>query len=72
MWGSLETGGALTGRDRCQITVCGRVRPSSDVSEMKLVFSIPPERAGAVVADSLLEGQGFELQVSLAGLAPEV
>lgn len=25
-------------------TMCGRVRLSSDISEIKLVFSIPPER----------------------------
>ena len=34
----------------------GRVRLSSDVSEIKLVFSIPPERAGnSFVADSPVE-----------------
>jgi hypothetical protein len=51
--------------------MCGRVRLSSDVSEIKLVFSIPPaikdEHAtgwrNRKFADSPLEGDGFELSV---------
>ena len=31
-------------RSRYNRTMCGRVRLSSDVSEIKLVFSIPPHR----------------------------
>jgi putative SOS response-associated peptidase YedK len=32
--------------------MCGRVRLSSDVSEISLVFSIPPERLSPNVAPS--------------------
>jgi hypothetical protein len=31
--------------------MCGRVRLSSDVSEIKLVFSIPPHRATPNIAE---------------------
>jgi putative SOS response-associated peptidase YedK len=31
-------------RERYPFAMCGRVRLSSDVSEIKLVFSIPPQR----------------------------
>ena len=34
------------------LTMCGRVRLSSDVSEIKLVFSIPPHRPAPNIAPS--------------------
>jgi hypothetical protein len=36
--------------------MCGRARLSSDVSEIKLVFSIPPEAADAEYRDELERG----------------
>jgi hypothetical protein len=42
---SLATGGnCLRARPRYFQRMCGRAHLSSDVSEIKLVFSIPPER----------------------------
>jgi hypothetical protein len=41
-----------TSRPRGARAMCGRVRLSSDVSEIKLVFSIPPHRPTPNVAPS--------------------
>jgi putative SOS response-associated peptidase YedK len=39
-------------RRRYALAMCGRVRLSSDVSEIKLVFSIPPHRPSPNIAPS--------------------
>jgi hypothetical protein len=48
---------------------CGRARLSSDVSEIKLVFSIPPHRPTLNIAPSWNEAPTRAIKARLDGLA---
>jgi hypothetical protein len=51
-WMTLSSRLAPSSRSHYARAMCGRVRLSSDVSEIKLVFSIPPDRPTPNIAAS--------------------